>query len=75
MMFQGNSGFQRGADYAKRRQELTAQRAFTSQQLRLKEMLLENALTARRTGTGPDDDHIARLMLDWQIIREEGGEP
>jgi len=74
MMFQGNSGFQRGADYATRRQELTIQRAFTPQFLRLKELLLENALTARRTGTGPDDDHIARLMLDWQIIRDDVGE-
>ncbi len=74
-MFMRNGGFQRGVDYAKRRQELTAQRALTPQQLRLKEMLLENALTARRTGTGPDDDHIARLMLDWQIISEEVGAP
>ena len=72
-MLKRNGGFQRGADYAKRRQELTVQRAFTPQQLCLKEMLLENALTARRTGKGPDDDHVARLMLDWQIIREEVG--
>ncbi len=72
-MFKRNGGFQRGADYARRRQELTIQRAFTPQQLRLKEMLLENALTARRTGTGPDDGHVARLMLDWQIIRDEVG--
>lgn len=70
MIFKRNAAFQRGAGYAARRQELRAQRAFTPQQLRLKEMLLENALTARRTGTGPDDDHVARLMLDWQIIRE-----
>ncbi len=69
-MLKGNGGFQRGVDYAKRRQELTAQRAFNHYQLRLKEVLLENALTARRTGTGPDDAHIARLMLDWQIINE-----
>ncbi len=75
MVFKRNGGFQRGVDYATRRKQLKAQRAFTAQQLRLKELrlkelLLENALTARRTGTGPDDDHIARLMLDWQIIRE-----
>lgn len=74
-MLKGNAAFQRGADYATRRQELRAQRAFNQYQLRLKEVLLENALTARRTGTGPDDAHIARLMLDWQIIRDEvGGE-
>lgn len=72
-MLKRNGGFQRGVDYARRRQELTTQRAFTPQQLRLKEMLLENALTARRTGKGPDDDQVARLMLDWQIINEALG--
>ncbi len=69
MMLKRNGGFRRGIDYAHRCHELMIQQALTPQQVRLTEYLLENALTARRTGTGPDDERIARLMLDWQILR------
>ncbi len=68
-----NAAFKRGRAWAARRQELTIQRAFTRKQLKLKEMLLEGGLVARRTGTGPDDEHIAGLMTDWLLIHEELG--
>lgn len=66
--------FTRGQQWASRRQELKVQRAFTPQHLRLKEIMLENALTARHTATGPDDAHVKGLMIDWLLIHEEIGE-
>ncbi len=73
MMF-NDPAFKRGMVWAARRQELTIQRAFTRKHLKLKEGLLEGGLVARRTGTGPDDDHIAGLMTDWLLIHEEMGD-
>jgi hypothetical protein len=63
--------FKRGQAWAARRQELKVQRKFTPIHLRLTENLLENALTARRTAKGPEDDYIKRLMTDWLLIHEE----
>ena len=64
------SAFKRGFDRDQRRRQLKVQGAFTAQHLRLKEQLLEGALTARRTAKGPTDDHVESLMLDWSLIRE-----
>lgn len=66
-----NAAFKRGMDWSERRKELKAQRAFTPKHLALKEGLLENALTARRTAKGPEDAHVKRLVTDWLLIHEE----
>lgn len=66
-----NAAFKRGMDWAERRKQFKAQRAFTPKHLKLKEQLIEGGLTARRTATGPDDEHIGGLMTDWLLIREE----
>lgn len=66
-----DAAFKRGMAWAARRKELAAQRAFTPKHLALKENLIENALTARRTAKGPDDAHVARLLTDWLLIHEE----
>lgn len=73
MTFFDSAAFKRGKAWAARRQELRIQRAFTRKHLTLTEQLLEGGLVARRTGTGPDEEHLAALMTDWLLIYEELG--
>jgi len=63
--------FKRGQEFGNLRRELAVQGAFTPQHLRLKGLMIENALCAQRTGTGPSNHQLRRLMAEWLIIQEE----
>jgi hypothetical protein len=66
------SAFRRGFDRGQKRRELQAQQAFTPQRLRLVELRIEAAITARRTAKHSTitNDDLESLMLEWSIIRE-----